>query len=83
MRIPNKEKPFLLAIITKKKKKRKIVKLANGATLPYNDYKKLKVKWDEMQILEQMPVIVGKPRMTELETIVHYLIIESQVLKIH
>lgn len=65
----------------KKKRKVKIVKLANGATLPYNDYKKLKLKWEEMQILEQMPVIIGKSRMTELETICHYHMIGSKILK--
>lgn len=65
----------------KKKRKVKIVKLANGATLPMSEYKKLKVKWEEMQILEQMPIIVGKPRTTELETVCHYKMIGSQILE--
>lgn len=64
----------------KKKRKVKIVKLANGNTMPLSDYKKLAIKWEEMQILEQIPVIVGKPRVTELETICHYKLIESQIL---
>ena len=65
----------------KKKRRTRIVKLANGNTMPLNDYKKLKVKWEQMNILEQIPVIVGKPRWTELETICHYKLIESQILE--
>ena len=65
----------------KKKRRTRIVKLANGNTMPLNKYKKLKLKWEEMQILEQIPVIVGKPRWTELETICHYKLIESQIIE--
>ncbi|HEX4375272.1 MAG TPA: portal protein, partial [Puia sp.] len=65
----------------KKKRRTRIVKLANGNTMPLNDYKKLKVKWEEMQILEQIPIIVGKPRWTQLETICHYKLIEGQILE--
>ena len=65
----------------KKKRRTRIVKLANGNTMPLNEYKKLKLKWEEMQILEQIPVIVGKPRWTELETICHYKLIESQIIE--
>jgi len=65
----------------KKKRRTRIVKLANGTVMPLHEYKKLKIKWEEMQILEQIPIIVGKPRWTELETICHYKLIESQIIE--
>ena len=69
----------------KKKKRTRIVKLANGTTLPFNDYKKFKKKWKELEssgeMIEVIPEIVGKPRWTELETICHYKLIESQVIE--
>lgn len=65
----------------KKKRKVRIVKLANGNTMPLNEYKKLEEKWTELNVIEQIPVIVGKPRWTELETICHYKIIESQIIE--
>lgn len=69
----------------KKKKRTRIVKLANGTTMPLNDYKKFKLKWEELeqsgQIIEVIPEVIGKPRWTELETICHYKLIESQILE--
>lgn len=65
----------------KKKKRVKIVKLANGATLPLSEYRKLQARWEEMQILEQIPVIIGKSRTTELQTICHYKIIGCKILE--
>lgn len=65
----------------KKKKRVRIVKLANGATMTNIDYKKLQLKWKELNILEQIPVIVGNPRWTEIETICQYKMIESQILE--
>lgn len=64
----------------KKKRRTRIVKLATGVTMPLTQYKKLQERWVEMQILEQIPVVVGKPRWTELETICHYTLIESQII---
>lgn len=65
----------------KKKRRTRIVKLANGNTMQLNEYKKLEAKWKELNIIEQIPVIVGKPRWTELETICHYKLIESQIIE--
>jgi hypothetical protein len=65
----------------KKKKKVKIVKLANGNVMQLSEYKKLAKKWEEMQVIEQIPIIVGKPRVTELETICHYKLIVNQILE--
>lgn len=67
----------------KKKKKTKIVKLANGRVMTMKNYEKLAVYWVEEQFIEQMPVIVGEPRMTELETICNYKLVEDQVLEYH
>ncbi len=65
----------------KKKKKVKIVKLANGRVMTAKNYEKLETYWLENQFIEQIPVVVGEPRMTELETICRYKIIEDQVLE--
>jgi hypothetical protein len=64
----------------KKKRKVKIVKLANGVTMTQSEYNKLNKKWQDMQILEQIPIVVAK-RTTELETICHYRLIGSQILE--
>ncbi len=65
----------------KKRKKVKIVKLANGRVMTEKNYIKLQEYWVREQFLEQIPVVVGSPRMTELETICNYKIIEDKVLE--
>ena len=65
----------------KKKKKVKIVKLANGRVMTAKNYKKLELYWQEQQFIEQIPIIMGEPRTTELETIFHYKLIEDEVLE--
>ena len=65
----------------KKKKKTKIVKLANGRVMTAKGYKKLQEYWEEQQFIEQIPVIVGEPRMTELETVCCTTFIENQILR--
>lgn len=65
----------------KKKRKTKIVKLANGRVMTAKNYEKLQEYWVQEKFIEQIPVIVGKPRITELETICHYKIIQDQVLE--
>lgn len=65
----------------KKKRKVKIVKLANGRVMTAKDYEKLEEYWKKEQFIEQIPVIVGKPRTTELETICRYKITEGEVLE--
>lgn len=64
----------------KKKKRTQIVQLANGRVITLKNYKKLEIYWEEQQFIEQIPVIVGKPRWTQLETICRYKLIESQIL---
>jgi len=63
----------------KKKKKTKIVKLANGRTMTLSNYRKMERFWQEQQYIEQIPVIV-KQRTTELETICFYELIENRIL---
>jgi len=76
------QKIILVADYYEKKKKRvKIVKLANGRVMRFKDYEKLEKYWVEQQFIEQIPAIVGEPRMTEMETISRYKINESQVLE--
>lgn len=65
----------------KKKRQVKIVKLANGVVMPLKKYKKMQIMWEQEQIMEQIPVIVGQPRMTELETICHYKLIGCKILE--
>ena len=65
----------------KKKRKVKILKLANGRVITAKNYEKLKVYWMEQQFIEQLPVPVGKPRMTELETVCRYKLIEDRILE--
>lgn len=65
----------------KKRKKVKIVKLANGRVMTEKNYAKLEEYWIAEQFIEQIPVIVGAPRITELETICRYKLIEDQVLE--
>src|SRR3990167_7960654 len=65
----------------KKKKKAKIVKLANGRVMRVKDYEKLIAYWDKEQFFEQIPVIVGKRRTTILETICRYRFVQDQVIE--
>lgn len=65
----------------KKKKKTKIVKLANGRVVTMKNYEKLQAYWKEQGFIEQIPVIVGEPRMTDLETICCYVVDEDQILE--
>ena len=64
----------------KKKRKVKILKLSNGRTITEKNYKKMQAHWIEQQFIEQIPEPVGKPRITELEMVCCYRIIESQII---
>lgn len=65
----------------KKKKKVNIVKLANGQVLPLKKYEELVTRWHSEGRIAQPPVIVGKPRMTEMTTICRYIFMENKVIK--
>src|ERR1017187_1105385 len=75
-------KVFLVAEYFEKIQKRtKIVKLANGRVMTAKNYKKLAELWDEEQVFEQIPKIVGKPRWTNLETICMYRLIQNKIIE--
>jgi len=65
----------------KKKKRTRIVRLADGRVMTAKDYERMQAYWQEMSFIEQLPIIVGKPRWTELETVCRYRLIENQVLE--
>lgn len=68
----------------KKKKKTKIVRLSDGRVMTAKSYEKMSQLWEEAeergQIIEQMPAVVGKPRMTVLEVICCYKLVEDRIL---
>jgi len=65
----------------KKKKKAKIVKISNGRVMTEKEYGKFQEYWKKEQIMAQCPVVVGKSRITELETICRTRLIESEILE--
>jgi hypothetical protein len=65
----------------KKKKRTRIVRLADGRVMTVKDYERMQAYWEEMNFIEQLPIVVGKPRWTELETVCRYRLIENQVLE--
>jgi hypothetical protein len=79
--IQNKNIVLVADYYEKKKRKVKIVKLANGRVMTAKDYEKLEIYWQEQQFIEQIPVIVGKPRTTTLEVICRYKFVENEVLE--
>lgn len=65
----------------KKKKRKKIVQLINGYIMTMEDYDLFVEEWNKSGMIEQAPAIKGKPRWTEIETIVRYRFIENKVLE--
>lgn len=65
----------------KKKKRTQIIELADGQVMPVKAYEKLPEWWAQQDFSEQMPIPVGKPRWTELQTICRYKIVENEVLE--
>lgn len=65
----------------KKKQRTRIVELADGTVMRLSKYKKMQKLWDENAIVEQIPIIKGKPRWTTLETICRYTICSNQILE--
>lgn len=65
----------------KKFKAERICQLSNGHVILKKEYQKLLKQWDELGILEQVPVVVEE-RETMLESIVRYVLCESEILKV-
>lgn len=64
----------------KKKKRKKIVKLADGKVMTVKSYEKLKQYWEDNQIIEQIPEIVAS-RMTVIDVICNTKFIKDQILE--
>jgi hypothetical protein len=64
----------------KKRKRKKIVRLANDYVMTMDDYEDFLKRWEASGMVEQPPGIKGKPRWTEIETICRYRFIENKVL---
>lgn len=64
----------------KKKKRARIVKLADGQVMTVKHYEKLKKYWDDNQIIEQIPEVVAK-RTTVIDIICNYKFIRDQILE--
>ena len=79
--VQNQKIVILADYYEKKKKKVKIWKLANGRVITDKRYEQLAAYWIEQQFIEQMPVKVGEPRWTELETVCRYKLVESTILE--
>ncbi len=76
------EKTVLVCDYYEKKKTRtQIVELADGQVMPLSAYKRLPEFWEQQHYIEQMPMQVGKPRWTDLETICRYKLCESEILE--
>lgn len=65
----------------KKKKKTKIVQLANDYVMTMAEYEEFLVKWNNSGAIAQPPGIKGKPRWTEIETVCRYRFIETELLE--
>lgn len=64
----------------KKKKRAKIVKLADGKVMTVKQYEKLQKFWDDNQIIEQIPQVIAK-RTTVIDIICNYKFIRDQILE--
>lgn len=65
----------------KKKKRVRIVELADGTVMSAKKYKKLQEYWETNAIIEQIPIIKGEPRWTIIDTIVCYKLCQNQILE--
>lgn len=64
----------------KRKKRTKIVKLADGRTMTAKTYKAMIEDWEEKEYFEQIPVVLDT-RMTDLETVICYRLNECEILE--
>ena len=74
------EKVILLCDYYEKTKKRtKIVRLSNGASMTSKEYQEFVDKWELSQRIEQVPQIVDA-RMSDIQVIVRYRLVENTVI---
>jgi len=65
----------------KKKKRTQIIELADGQVMPLKAYEKMPEWWAQQGYIEQMPIPVGEPRWSDLETICRYKLTECEILE--
>ena len=65
----------------KKKKRVKILELANNQTITMEDYKDMQKEADRVGQIAMLPAPRGKPRWTELETVVRFRCIANTVIE--
>jgi len=78
----NNEKEDILVVCDyyeKKKTKKKILKLANGAVLTEAEYQMHLERWQQAGFIEQPPAVVDA-RMSDVQSIVRYRLIGEQVI---
>lgn len=63
----------------KKKVKKTIVLLADGQVMTSKEYDEFLEQWQMEGRIEQPPIVIGKPRTTEITKIVRYKLVENQV----
>jgi hypothetical protein len=65
----------------KKKRKERIVQLANRKVMTVEEYDKFVAEWEQAGITEQAPAVIGKSRKTEIVTIDRYKLIDTEILE--
>lgn len=74
----SKEMLMICDYYEKKKSRVKIVNLVDGRTMTMKKYNEMVDNWDDLTL---PPAIVGKPRMTDLQSISRYRLIENKVIE--
>lgn len=64
----------------KVKKKVKLIKLSNGYAVTEKEYNDFVEDWEASGKLEQPPIPIGKPRWTQIESVVRYRFCENCIL---
>jgi hypothetical protein len=65
----------------KKKRDVKIVELSNNQTVTIKEYEKMIEEWEIMGMIAQVPQIIGKPVWKQLETVVRYKCMETEIIE--
>ena len=76
----NEDVILICRMFKKKKRKVKIVELADGQTLTEKEYKEFIEKWNSSRKIEQAPIVVDK-RDTYFTTICQYIFIEDRIIE--
>jgi hypothetical protein len=76
------EKILMVAEFYEKKKRDvKILQLVNNQVMTIKEYEAMAEEWDRMGVISQMPAVKGKSRWTQLETVVRYRCMETEVIE--